>query len=73
MLFMLFGFFICFLVIYMLFYAFCVLDQGLGGDPSVRGLLERSGGRALCCGPGVGLIRLAGASVGTDRDDMMAD
>ena len=38
-------------------------DQDLGGDPSVRGLLERSGGRALCCGPGVGLIRLAGRRV----------
>ena len=48
-------------------------DQDLGGDPSVRGLLGRSGGRALCCGPGVGLIRLAGASVGTDRDEPMAD
>ena len=48
-------------------------DQDLGGDPSVRGLLERSGGRALCCGPGVGLIRLAGASVGTNRGDTPAD
>ena len=48
-------------------------DQDLGGDPSVRGLLERSGVRALCCGPGVGLIRLAGASGGTDREEMLVD
>ena len=65
--------FLSFLAFFKLFKAYCVHDQDLGGDPSVRGLLERSGGRALCCGPGVGLIRLAGASVGTDRDSIKAD